>query len=61
MIALSPVLAVAQAAGSPLDQQNVAPPDFAAAMAQYRRALEAYNRAQQAYAAESRRLLECDR
>ena len=53
MIALSPVSVVAQTAGRPLDRQNIAPPDLAAAMAQYRRALEAYNRAQQAYAAEA--------
>ncbi len=53
MIALSPVSVVAQTTGRPLDRQNIAPPDLAVAMAQYRRALEAYNRAQQAYAAES--------
>jgi hypothetical protein len=53
MIALSPVSVVAQTAGRPLDRQNIAPPGLAAAMAQYRRALEAYNRAQQAFAAES--------
>ncbi len=53
MIALSPVSVVAQTTGSPPDRQIVAPPDLAAAMAQYHRALEAYNRAQQAYAAEA--------
>ncbi len=53
LIALSPGSVVAQSAGRAVDQQNVAPPDLAAAVAQYHRALEAYNKAQQAYAAET--------
>jgi hypothetical protein len=53
LIALSPVSLVAQTAGRQLDRPNAAPPDLAAAVAQYHRALEAYNRAQMAYAAEA--------
>jgi hypothetical protein len=48
LAALRPEFAVSQAG-----QPAVAPPDLTAAMAQYRRALEAYSKAQQLYAAAS--------
>ena len=43
----------AEFVASQTSQPAVAPPDLTAVMAQYRRALEAYNQAQQLYAAAS--------